>query len=284
MNPTTNGSHDGARPDPNAPPVPKVAPDDPRVVRVLEEYLAGLEAGDRPQRDALLARHPDLARALTECLDGLDMMHSLARPESDPAEPGRLLPAEIPADASGTRLLGDYQLLREVGRGGMGIVYEAQQVSLGRRVALKVLPFAATLDPNHLRRFRHEAQAAACLHHPHVVPVFAVGCERGVHYYAMQFIEGRDLASLIQELRRQAGIAGELPATGPIGQPAGEASVGAAVADLVLSVAVYVPSSEIASVAVYVPSSEIATATTRPPRCPFRLLPVAFGPALGDNP
>ena len=79
----------------------------------------------------------------------------------------------------------------------MGIVYEAEQISLGRRVALKVLPFAATMDPRHLQRFHNEAQAAASLHHEHIVPVYGVGCERGVHYYAMQFIDGQTLAEVI---------------------------------------------------------------------------------------
>ena len=67
---------------------------------------------------------------------------------------------------------------------------QAVQLSLGRRVALKVLPFAATLDVKQLQRFKNEAQSAAHLHHQNIVPVYAVGCERGVHYYAMQFIEG----------------------------------------------------------------------------------------------
>src|SRR6185437_8674251 len=80
----------------------------------------------------------------------------------------------------------------------------AEQVSLRRRVALKVLPFAATLDSRALRRFKAEAQAAAQLHHTHIVPVYAVGCERGVHYYAMQFIDGRSLAEAIAELRQLA--------------------------------------------------------------------------------
>ena len=79
----------------------------------------------------------------------------------------------------------------------MGVVYEAEQMSLGRRVALKVLPFAAALDARQLQRFQNEAQAAAQLHHPHIVPVFAVGCEPGVHYYAMQFIDGHSLADAI---------------------------------------------------------------------------------------
>jgi serine/threonine protein kinase/Tfp pilus assembly protein PilF len=99
--------------------------------------------------------------------------------------------------------LGDFRILREIGRGGMGVVYEAEQISLGRRVALKVLPFASTLDAKQLQRFKNEAQAAAGLHHTNIVPVFATGVERGVHYYAMQFIEGRTLAALIAELRSE---------------------------------------------------------------------------------
>ena len=98
--------------------------------------------------------------------------------------------------------LGDYRLVRELGRGGMGIVYEAEQVSLGRRVALKVLPFAAALDPSQLRRFQTEAHAAAQLHHTNIVPVFSVGCERGVYYYAMQFIDGRTLAQVVLDQQR----------------------------------------------------------------------------------
>src|SRR5205823_11326746 len=95
-------------------------------------------------------------------------------------------------------------LVREIGRGGMGVVYEAVQISLGRRVALKVLPFAATLDARQLQRFENEARAAAQLHHTNIVPVFAVGSERGVHYYAMQLIDGRTLAEFIAQERGEA--------------------------------------------------------------------------------
>ena len=83
----------------------------------------------------------------------------------------------------------------------MGVVYEAQQISLGRRVALKVLPFAAVLDSRQIARFKHEAQAAAQLDHPNIVSVFAVGVDRGVHYYAMQFIDGQPLDRALAELR-----------------------------------------------------------------------------------
>jgi tetratricopeptide (TPR) repeat protein len=99
------------------------------------------------------------------------------------------------------RDLGDFRILREIGRGGMGVVYEAEQKSLRRRVALKVLPFAAGLDPKRLARFRIEVQAAARLHHSNIVPVYAVGEEAGVHFTAMQFVQGRPLDAVIRELR-----------------------------------------------------------------------------------
>eukprot|EP00456_Euglypha_rotunda_P091181 TRINITY_DN957_c0_g1_i1.p1 TRINITY_DN957_c0_g1~~TRINITY_DN957_c0_g1_i1.p1 ORF type:complete len:755 (-),score=178.56 TRINITY_DN957_c0_g1_i1:9736-12000(-) len=163
--------------------------DDPRLLQLSREYLAELEAGRQPDRASFLARYPDLAEALSECLDGIELAQSFAKPPAAPAP-----------EFSGSPL-GDFQILHEIGHGGMGVVYEAIQLSLGRRVALKVLPFAAALDAKHLQRFKNEAHAAAQLHHTNIVPVYAVGCERGVHFYAMQLIEGRSLANVIQEMR-----------------------------------------------------------------------------------
>jgi serine/threonine protein kinase len=168
--------------------------DDPRLVAALEEYLIQLNTGGPPNRSAFLAEHPEIADELADCLDGLEFIHSAAPRISSP-EPSHEVERLAPATQ-----LGDYRILREVGRGGMGIVYEAEQVSLSRRVALKVLPFSAAIDPRQRQRFQVEAQAAAHLHHPHIVPIYSVGCDRGVHYYAMQFIEGRNLASLIRDL------------------------------------------------------------------------------------
>ena len=91
--------------------------------------------------------------------------------------------------------------MREIARGGTGIVYEARQVSLNRRVALKILPFAAALDPRSLARFKQESLAAAQLDHPHIVHIHNVGCDRGIHYYAMQYIEGQSLAQVIAEMK-----------------------------------------------------------------------------------
>jgi serine/threonine protein kinase len=105
--------------------------------------------------------------------------------------------------------LGDFRIIREIGRGGMGVVYEAEQLSLGRRIALKVLPFAFTLDPRQLQRFKNEARAAAHLHHTNIVPIYSVGVERAVHFYAMQYIEGKTMAQVIEGLR-QIGAKKEL--------------------------------------------------------------------------
>jgi serine/threonine protein kinase len=190
--------------------------DDPRVAAVLEEYLAALEAGQRPDRRAYVSRYPDIADALSGCLQSLEAIHSAGPRLAAPAEPA---PPAPPTDLA--LPLGDFRIIREVGRGGMGIVYEATQLSLGRRVALKVLPFASALDQRHLQRFKNEAQAAALLHHTNIVPVFAVGCERGVYYYAMQFIEGRTVAAYVQETRRLAGAApsSSIPMAQPVSTP-----------------------------------------------------------------
>ena len=101
--------------------------------------------------------------------------------------------------------LGDYRILREIARGGMGIVYEAVQESLGRHVALKVLPQHRLADPNQLERFQREARAAAMLHHTNIVPVFGVGEHDGVHYYAMQYIQGQGLDAVLAEVKRLRG-------------------------------------------------------------------------------
>jgi WD40 repeat protein/serine/threonine protein kinase len=156
-----------------------------------------------------VAEHPEHADELRKVWPSLAILADLRNVEgrSSLSFPPGADPAALTGD------LGDFRILREIGRGGMGVVYEAEQISLARRVALKVLPFAGVLDERQLQRFRNEARAAAGLHHPHIVPVYAVGCERGVHYYAMQFIEGRNLAGVLAELRgqprRPAGNAGE---------------------------------------------------------------------------
>jgi eukaryotic-like serine/threonine-protein kinase len=175
-------------------------PDDPRLMQAVQEYLTQLEARQTPSRADFLRRYSDIAEPLAQCLDGLELVHKAAvRPDSPAGKqpaPSAGLGDGLPANP-----LGDFQIVREIGRGGMGLVYEAVQLSLGRRVALKVLPLAATFDAKHLQRFRNEAQAAASLHHTNIVPVYAVGCERGVHFYAMQLIDGQTLAAVLDQIR-----------------------------------------------------------------------------------
>ena len=175
-------------------------PDDSATLaRLLDEYLTEVETGFAPDIDRLLAGYPHLAAPLRRYLDSLNFLHRTTSlvavsPKAANVEPA--LPTE--------RMLGDYRLMREIGRGGMGVVYEAWQVSLDRRVALKVLPFAAVLDAKYVARFQNEVRAAAQLQHPHIVPVFGVGCDRGVHYYSMQLIDGQPLDQAIVELRNSA--------------------------------------------------------------------------------
>jgi serine/threonine protein kinase len=170
--------------------------DDPRVVLAVREYQSALEDGRPMDREAFLARHGEIAETLAECINALELIRA--------ATPGleRRTTAAHQPDFDAAQPLGDFRIKRELGRGGMGIVYEAEQLSLGRRVALKVLPFAWTLDPRQLQRFQNEARAVAQLHHAHIVPIYSVGCERGVHFYAMQFVEGQTLAEVIRGLRQ----------------------------------------------------------------------------------
>ena len=123
-------------------------------------------------------------------------------PGSSRSTPARATAAGASANGPAAgKVFADFHIVREIGRGGMGIVFEARQTALGRRVALKVLPQAAAMDPKALKRFQLEAQVAGLLQHPHIVPVHAVGTVDGVPYFAMQYIEGGSLAGLIAELR-----------------------------------------------------------------------------------
>src|SRR5260370_37979674 len=122
------------------------------------------------------------------------------------------------------RRLGDFEIIRELGRGGTGVVYEARQVSLNRNVALKVLSGGLGLTSKAVQRFHREAEAAAKLHHTNIVPVYATGHAEGTHFYAMELIEGFSLDHLIRQMRdARDGThvpaaetpAPELAATGP---------------------------------------------------------------------
>ena len=157
---------------------------------VLDRYLEELADGGCPDQARYLEAYPELADALRGVFRTLDFVEATSQAlRASPVEPGRQL--------------GEFRIIREVARGGMGVVYEAIQTSLGRRVALKVLPSAALLSRSAPERFTREAQAAARLHHTNIVPVYGVGTEQGIPYYAMQFIEGRSLSEHLRFLRKQ---------------------------------------------------------------------------------
>lgn len=156
------------------------------VVQILDQFLERRKQGETLSKDDLIAMHPQFAAQLEACLAGLEFLQGV----------------EKSSVAGPLQRLGDFQILREVGRGGMGAVFEATQISLGRRVALKVLKFGGVSDPDAVERFQREAETIAKLHHTNIVPIFAVGCERGVNYYAMQFIEGESLAEVFAKRKK----------------------------------------------------------------------------------
>jgi serine/threonine-protein kinase len=177
---------------------------DPAFNALVEELVDKLQAGEAVDLESYRGRYPVQAEKLEELLPAIAAMARLGWSVNPPAAPHPDAGPEQARDADGNpRTLGDFRLFREIGRGGMAVVYEAEQVSLGRRVALKVLPDAAASDPRRRERFQVEARAAALLHHPHIVPVHAVGSEGDRHYYAMQLIEGPSLAAVIDGVRRR---------------------------------------------------------------------------------
>ena len=165
------------------------------------EFAERFRHGERPSLTEYTDRYPELEAQIRDLFPALVVIEQFGSVAGPPTGPhGRT----ATADGIAPRQLGEYRILREVARGGMGIVYEAVQESLGRHVALKVLPFQSLADANHLERFRREAQAAARLHHTNIVPVFGVGEHEGVHYFAMQFIQGQPLNSVLHELNAAA--------------------------------------------------------------------------------
>lgn len=166
--------------------------DDIQLDHLAHEFVELLRHGERPKIEDYARRHPELADEIHDLFPLLISMEGQLEP-SESAAPS-LSPSgygQLPEK------LADYRILGEAGRGGMGVVYEAIQESLGRRVALKVLPAHHLSDPRQVERFRREARAVARLHHTNIVPVFDVGETEGFHYYSMQFIEGRPLNELL---------------------------------------------------------------------------------------
>jgi len=168
-----------------------------RLDQLAEEFAARFRRGERPSLKEYTDRYPELADQIRELLPAMVKVEL-----AEGVLQGGMQTGNSGASNPPLSQIGDYRIVREIGRGGMGVVYEAEQISLGRRVALKVLPRQVSSDRMVQERFRREARAAARLHHTNIVPVYEVGQEGEVRFYAMQFIEGQGLDTVIAEMRR----------------------------------------------------------------------------------
>lgn len=169
------------------------------VEQLADEFLARLRNGERPSISEYAGRYPEHAEAIEEVFPAVAAMEQYrSQEESERRTSLRTGSSALPEH------LGDFRILREIARGGMGIVYEAEQKSLARHVALKVLPKHALLQEKDRRRFEREAQTAANLHHTHIVPVFGTGEHDGLHYYVMPLVRGVGLDEVIRQLRADA--------------------------------------------------------------------------------
>jgi eukaryotic-like serine/threonine-protein kinase len=168
--------------------------------RLAEDFVERHRHGEHPALSEYVTRHPDLAAEIRDLLPALIQVEKLKPAASDLT--GAFVPPSGLAAEHLPERLGEFRILREIGLGGMGVVYEAEQESLGRHVALKVLPRYALFKTTYLERFRREAKAAGRLHHTNFVPVFGVGECDGTHCFAMQFIPGEGLDKVLHDLRR----------------------------------------------------------------------------------
>jgi serine/threonine protein kinase len=169
---------------------------------LADEFLARCKRGEKPTIKEYCERHPDLADEIRDVFQALLMVEDLKPGTSDVSGSSA---DSVHIDGKRLEQVGDYRIRCEIGRGGMGVVYEAEQQALGRRVALKVLPRASAGDGSAQLRFQREAKAAARLHHTNIVPVFDVGQDGEHLYYAMQLIHGQGLDLVIRRPEAAAG-------------------------------------------------------------------------------
>lgn len=160
-----------------------------RADEVLAAWVEARESGVAPAPAEVLRAHPDLAPLLRRAFVALKALDAHEEPTA----------GEAPGPTTAPARLGDYRLLGELGRGGMGIVYEAEQVSMGRTVALKVLYPSFAPTENAAERFRREAQATGRLQHTNIVQIYGMGCDEGRWYYAMERVRGRSLAAILDD-------------------------------------------------------------------------------------
>ena len=193
-----------------------------RLNQIIAEYLQTVETGAAADREQLLAEHADFADELRSFFTEHDQMFAAGDsseertlpPTSTPGESATIPPQSMAEDATippdqaanetvqiGTKIryFGDYELLEEIARGGMGVVYKARQVSLNRIVALKMILAGQLAGEEDVKRFHAEAEAAANLDHPGIVPIYEIGEHEGQHYFSMGYVEGQSLADKVKD-------------------------------------------------------------------------------------
>jgi WD40 repeat protein/tetratricopeptide (TPR) repeat protein len=189
-------------------------PDPDLLEQLVEEWQERLRHGEQPTPEEYKLKYPQLAAEIDELLPGIAAIEDLKGEALDAT--GGYRPPHLEV-AKALERLGDFRILREIGRGGMGVIFEAEQESLGRRVALKALPANFFPDPRYRKRFLREAKAAARLHHTNIVPVYGIGEHEGTLYYVMQLIPGQSLDKVLAAIKRlrssKAGKVGSLAKT-----------------------------------------------------------------------
>ncbi len=171
-------------------------PDPQDIDRIAEEFSNAIRSGENPSVDTFIDRYPDDSEQLRQLLNSIEMIERIKRQsvQDDVQRKHHELTVQQ---------LDDYRIVREIGRGGMGLVFEAIDQSLHRRVAIKVLPSGLLSDPRNLDRFQTESRAAARLRHPNIVSVFGVGQSGQYHYYVMDYIDGINLRQWIEHVNGQ---------------------------------------------------------------------------------
>jgi serine/threonine protein kinase len=175
---------------------------------LADDFAARLRSGESVSVSEYTDRHPEIADLIRSVFAPIKVIEK-ARCQRDSARSDSPIPRPDPLRESIPGLLGDFEIVREIGRGGMGVVYEARQRSLKRPVALKVISGLSSASEARRERFRREAEAAAGLHHTNIVAVFGTGEDQGFLYYAMQLIHGMPLGELIRRLRHIGNPAAE---------------------------------------------------------------------------
>jgi serine/threonine protein kinase/WD40 repeat protein len=170
---------------------------------VLREYMARLDRGEAVDRESFIAEHRQFERELREYFEGSEALRQLRAVIGDATEPR----GDADASLGRIRYFGDYELVEELGRGGMGVVFKARQVTLNRFVAVKMISSGRLASASDVARFRREAEAAARLEHPNIVPIYEIGEEHGQHYYSMKLVEGTSLARADRPLEPKTAVA-----------------------------------------------------------------------------